>query len=231
MSERIPIDTPEGRFEAYLARPAAPAASAVVVMHEVFGVNDDMRGTCDALATQGFLAICPDMFWRQRTGTDLDGASPAGRLMALALHAAFDVDKAVNDAAAAVAFARRFEGGSRKVGILGFGLGGLLSFRTGACMDVDAAVAYYGSGIQDHLDEARSAHTPLLLHLAGDDEFIPPPAQALIMQTLGQRPAVEIRLYPGCPHAFARLRGPHHDEAATRLAWQHTLRFLHRWLG
>lgn len=230
MSETITIDGPEGRFEAYIARPANPAAPAVVVMQEIFGVNADMRATCDELAAQGFLALCPDMFWRLAPGVQLSDATEQERHQALALYTAFDVDKGVNDAAAALAHARQFEGIGRQAGILGFCLGGLLSYRAGACMAVDAAVSFYGAGIQNHLDEARAASTPLLIHLAGDDEFIPPEAQVSITQVLGRRRQVDIHIYPGCQHAFARRHGQHRDDAASVLAWQRTLAFLHRHL-
>ena len=231
MSETITIDGPEVRFDAYLARPANPAAPAVVVMQEIFGVNADMRATCDELAMQGFLALCPDMFWRLEPGVQLSDATEQEWQKALALYTAFDIDKGVNDAAAALAHARQFEGIGRKAGIVGFCLGGLLSYRAGACMAVDAAVSFYGGGIQHHLEEARTASTPLLIHLAGDDEFIPPDAQASIQQMLGTRPEVDIHVYPGCQHAFARHGGQHRDDAASALAWQRTLAFLHRHLG
>ena len=64
MGERMTITTPYGSFEAYAARPAKPKAPAVVVIQEIFGVNQVMRDITDGLAAQGYLAICPDLFWR-----------------------------------------------------------------------------------------------------------------------------------------------------------------------
>ena len=71
MSETITITTPDGSFAAYLVRPAAAPAAAIVVLQEIFGINADMRKTCDELASHGFLAICPDLFWRLEPGVEL----------------------------------------------------------------------------------------------------------------------------------------------------------------
>ncbi|MFD2274370.1 dienelactone hydrolase family protein [Undibacterium arcticum] len=65
MNSSIDIVTPDGSFYAYLAEPKAIPAPAVVVLQEAFGVNEDLRATCDELATKGFIAVCPDLYWRQ----------------------------------------------------------------------------------------------------------------------------------------------------------------------
>jgi len=68
MKDRITIEGRDGAFGAYIARPKTLPAPAVVVLHEVFGVNADIRKTCDELAEQGFIAVAPDLFWRQEPG-------------------------------------------------------------------------------------------------------------------------------------------------------------------
>lgn len=77
MNSTITIKTNAGDFAAYVAYPDADKAPAVVVLHEVFGVNEDIRLTCQALAAQGFIAIAPDLFWRQEPGVDLSVTSEA----------------------------------------------------------------------------------------------------------------------------------------------------------
>jgi carboxymethylenebutenolidase len=71
MENHIVIDSPDGTFRAYIARPAKLPAPAVVVLQELFGVNADIRATCNELVAQGFVAIAPDLFWRQEPGVDL----------------------------------------------------------------------------------------------------------------------------------------------------------------
>jgi carboxymethylenebutenolidase len=77
MTHRITIAGRDGTFGGYIARPKASPAPAVVVLHEVFGVNADIRKTCDELAEQGFIAVAPDLFWRQEPGVDLSVTSEA----------------------------------------------------------------------------------------------------------------------------------------------------------
>ena len=74
MMDHIVVKGQSGTFAAYIARPKTSPAPAVVVLHEVFGVNADIRKTCDELADQGFIAVAPDLFWRQEPGVDLHGS-------------------------------------------------------------------------------------------------------------------------------------------------------------
>ena len=66
-----------GAFAAYIARPKTSPASAVIVLQELFGVNADIRKHCDELAEQGYLAVAPDLYWRQEPGVDLNVTSEA----------------------------------------------------------------------------------------------------------------------------------------------------------
>ena len=76
MNDHITIEGRDGAFGAYIARPKTLPAPAVVVLQELFGVNADIRKTCDELAEQGFIAVAPDLFWRQEPGVDLSMSPP-----------------------------------------------------------------------------------------------------------------------------------------------------------
>jgi len=230
MSETVTITTNDGAFGAYLARPASPVAPAVVVLHEVFGVNADMRETCDELARQGFLAICPDLFWRQSPRVDLGVTSEADWNTGLALYLAYDRDKGVRDIADTVQAASRIAGASGKVGVLGYCLGGLMTFLSAARLKVDAAVEFHGADTEKYLDEVPAISIPMLMHLAEDDEFISPQAQADIIAAGAQRPNISIYSYPGCHHAFSRHGGLHYDADAAARANTRTWSFLKSWL-
>jgi carboxymethylenebutenolidase len=223
MGERVEIKTPDGAFGAYLARPAAAKAPAVVAIQEIFGVNAVMRGVCDELARQGFLAICPDLFWRIEPGVDITDQSQAEWDKAFKLYNAFDVDLGVQDIAATIAFVRTAPASTGKVGAVGYCLGGLLAFLTATRTDVDAAVGYYGVGIENRLDEAEKLAEPLMLHIAEEDQFVPKPAQAMITGALKNHPHAQIFTYPGRDHAFARPGGDHYDRADASRANDRTL--------
>ena len=225
------IQTAGDRFSAYVARPAAAKAPGLVVIQEIFGVNAVMCELTDAYARAGYLAVCPDLFWRIEPGIDITDQSPAEWEKAFSLFKAFDVDRGVEDIAATLSHVRGDPGCSGKVGAVGFCLGGLLAFLTATRTDVDAAVSYYGVGIEARTPEAEKLAKPLLLHIAEDDQFVPKEAQAVIVQALKDHPQIEIHTYPGRDHAFAREGGAHYDAADAKLAGERTLQFFQRTLG
>src|ERR1700720_4992122 len=141
MNDRITIEGRDGAFGAYIARPKTSPASAVVVLQELFGVNADIRRHCDELAEQGFLAVAPDLFWRQEPGVDLDVNSEADWQHGLRLYTAFDRDAGARDVMETVRTAVELRESTGKVALQGYCLGALIVFLTAARYEVDAAVA------------------------------------------------------------------------------------------
>ncbi|UQA59953.1 dienelactone hydrolase family protein [Polyangium aurulentum] len=226
------IRSAEGSFDGYLARPAAVAAPAIVVLHEVFGVNVDLRATCDELAAAGFIAICPELFWRQgESHVDLSVQSQPDWEKGLALYKAFDIDAGVRDVEATIAAARPLTGAVGRVGVMGFCLGGLLTFLAAARTRVDAAVAFHGGRTEEFLGETADIDGPLQMHLAEEDEFIPKKAQREIAAALAGNPKFEVFSYPGCRHAFSRHGGMHFNAEAARLSRARTFAFFNRELA
>ena len=230
MNNRIVIESPNGAFRAYISRPAKLPAPAVVVLHEVFGVNADIRATCDELAAQGFIAVAPDLFWRQEPGVDLSVTSEVDWRHGLRLNQAYDRDAGAKDVKATTDVVAKLPECTGKVAVLGYCLGGLMAFLTAARYGVDAAVAYHGGDTEKYLGEVGGLHAPLLMHLADDDEFISKPAQAEIKTALAGKPNATVYSYPGQHHAFARHNGAHYNAAAAALANGRTSEFLGRQL-
>lgn len=231
MGETTTISTADGRFSAYVARPAAAKAPAVVVIQEIFGVNAVMRGIADELAAAGYLAVCPDLFWRIEPGIDITDQSEAEWKKAFELYQAFDVEQGVEDIAATIAAVRADPACNGKVGAVGFCLGGLLAFLTATRTDADASVAYYGVGIENFVGEAANLARPLLVHIAEEDQFVPKEAQAVIVEALRDNAKVEVHTYPGRDHAFARKGGAHYDATDAARAQERTLAFFAKNLG
>lgn len=226
MGETTTIHTADGQFSAYVARPAAEKAPAVVVIQEIFGVNAVMRGIADELAAAGYLAVCPDLFWRIEPGIDITDQSEAEWKKAFELYQAFDVEQGVEDIAATIAAVRADPACSGKVGAVGFCLGGLLAFLTATRTDADASVSYYGVGIENFVGEAETLASPLLVHIAEEDQFVPKEAQAVIKDALAGNARVEVHSFPGRDHAFARKGGAHYDAADAGKANERTLAFF-----
>jgi carboxymethylenebutenolidase len=223
MASSVEVNVPDGVFYAYLAEPPSVPAPAVVVVQEAFGVNADLRMTCDELASKGFIAVSPDLYWRQQPRVELSDKTDLPQ--ALALYEALDFDKAVADVQAMVEQARAMTWCTGRVGVVGFCLGGLLAYLLAARGGVDAGVCYYGGRTDEFLDEAQAVHGPLLMHFGDQDEYIGPTAQKSIRDSLTPL-GVEIQTYAGCSHAFARHNGTHFDPQAAAKANARTIEFL-----
>ena len=231
-NERWTINTPDGAFSAYVAKPAGSGPwPAVVVIQEIFGVNQVMRDTADRYAAQGYLAVCPDLFWRIQPGIDITDHTEAEWKQAFGYFNAFDVDKGVDDIAATIDRARADQACNGKVGAVGYCLGGLLAYLTATRTDSDASVAYYGVGIETRLDEAEKLANPVLLQIAEEDGFVPKDAQARIRAALENHPRVTLFSYPGRDHAFCRPGGQNFDAKDAELANQRAADFFKRILG
>ena len=222
----ITIEGPDGAFGAYLAVPEKTPAPGIVVAQEIFGVNQVMRDVCDWLASEGYLACCPDVFWRIEPGIQLTDKTQAEWARAFELFGLFDVDKGVEDLKATLAHLRGRAECTGKVGSIGYCLGGKLAFLMATRSDSDANVSYYGVGLNDLLGEIDRISKPLMLHIASKDQFVPPEAQEAIKAALADHPQVTVHVHEGQDHAFARPGGEHYDRAAAEFANERSLAHL-----
>ncbi|HEX8448585.1 MAG TPA: dienelactone hydrolase family protein [Allosphingosinicella sp.] len=230
---RIRIDTLDGEsgLDAYVAEPARSPKAAIVVIQEIFGINEGIRRKCDHWAEQGYLALAPDLFWRLEPGIELDPDVPDQFERALQLMGRFDQDQGVVDIEATIraARARLAEGG--KVGVVGFCLGGRLAYMCAARTDSDASVGYYAVGLPGILHEKNAIARPLMLHIAGADHFVDEAAQRSMHQALDDHPKVVLHDYPGEDHGFAAEMGKRRSEEAANLADGRTEAFFEQHLG
>lgn len=232
MSERIQIASRDGgQFAGYLARPKSGKGPGVIVIQEIFGINANVRAVADRLADEGFVALAPDLFWRQEPGVDLNSQTEEGWKRAMELYQGFDVDKGIEDLIVTLDHLRKLDGVNGKVGCQGYCLGGLLAYLMATRSDIDAAIGYYGVGIDGKLDEAKNIRKPLMLHIAQADAFVDATAQKKIHDALDGNPNVVIHDYPGMDHAFTRLNGQHYNKEAADLANGRSLEFLRKHLG
>jgi carboxymethylenebutenolidase len=214
-----------GELDGYLALPASGYGPGVIVLQEIFGVNSYMRSVVDWYAAHGFVALCPDLFWRLERGVQLTDKGEDQK-KAFDFYQRLDEAKAVEDSAAALSYLRQHPACSGRAGAVGFCLGGNLAYRLAVRFKPDCAVGYYGVSIEKSLDEANNLACPLLLHVAGHDKFCPPEAQAAIHAALDPNRFVKICDYPEREHAFGRLGGEHYHAADAELANLRSLEFF-----
>ncbi|MCR5870421.1 MULTISPECIES: dienelactone hydrolase family protein [unclassified Sphingomonas] len=218
-----------GSFAAYRADPEGAPRGAIVVIQEIFGVNEGIRRKCDHFASLGYMAFAPDLFWRLRPGIQLDPDIESEFQEALGWMGKFDQDKGVADIEATIRAARAASGG--KVGVTGYCLGGRLAFMAAARTDSDASVGYYAVGVDGLLGEKHAIANPLMLHIAGEDGFVPAPVQKAMHDGLDGHPKVTLHDYPGEDHGFATEMGNRRSDTAARLADSRTEAFFAEHIG
>jgi len=226
--ETIAATDGSGAFEAYCALPADGRGPGVLLFQEIFGVNDNMRGLADKVAAEGFVALVPDMFWRLEPRFERKDESGIGDAFAMVQR--FDAAKGIEDIKAAHAHLRSMSACTGKVGAMGFCLGGGLAYLAATQSKVDASVPYYGSAINDLLDQVEELTCPTMFHYGNNDPFIPEEKIAEVEAAVSGKPNVTFHRYDA-GHAFSNWDAPSmYDEHAATVAWDRTLAFLHEHL-
>lgn len=224
-STKIAASDGSGEFDVYVAEPADAPRAAIVVVQEIFGVNAGIRRKCDLLAQEGYLALAPDLFWRLEAGLQLDADNPASMLKGVELVIKFDTDVAVTDIQTTIDQARAMSDG-RRVGVVGYCLGGRMAAYAAARTDGDAFVGYYGVLIEHMLGEKDAIHKPLMLHIPEHDDHVPFAVQAMIHAAFDDHPQVTLHDYPGQHHGFADTFGERRSAIAAGLADERSSAFF-----
>jgi carboxymethylenebutenolidase len=212
-------------IDAYLALPPAGEGPGLVLFQEIFGVNAHIRAVAEQFALAGYVVLAPDVFWRQQRRVEL-GYDGAERDQGIALMKAYTAAQQEADVQASVAALRALpEVASRKVGAMGYCMGGRLAYLAAAQGGVDAAVAYYGGGIQTRLELAPRIAAPMLFHYAGHVAAIPPEAIEQVRQAMAGKPAA-FHTYAPAHHGFNCWARAAYHPASAALALGRTLTFL-----
>lgn len=221
----IDLPQPGGATQAaYLALPPGGSGPGLVLYQEIFGVNAHIRTVAEQYALAGFVVLAPDVFWRQAARVEL-GYDGADRQCALELAQGADPGQLLADIALHVSTLRQRPEVTGKVAALGYCMGGRLAYLAAATTDVDAAVGYYGGGIQDQLDRASRIRCPLMLHYGETDGHIPLEAVERVRKALAASGS-EVFVYPDAGHGFnCWARASYHAPAAA-LAHARSLHLL-----
>jgi carboxymethylenebutenolidase len=214
-----------GSFDAYLALPPAGNGPGLLLYQEIFGVNEHIRTLAEQYALDGFVVLAPDVFWQQQRRLDI-GYTPddiqRGRAMAMATDRAA-LQRDMVDALRTLR--ERPEVGARRVGAFGYCMGGRLAYVAAATASVDAAVAYYGGGIQDQLELAPRISCPIMFHYGALDANIPLTAVDKVRAAV-QGKMAEVHVYDNADHGFnCWARGSYHAGSAA-LAHARSLQFF-----
>lgn len=231
MGEYIDVIKKSGeRFAAYLAVPERGSGPGLVLLQEIFGINDYMREMADRYAAEGYVVLVPDLFWRSEHRVEL-GYDEAGFARGLRLRDELDLDRAVEDIGDTVAALRSRDEHAGGVGALGYCLGGLLAYLAALRLPIDCAVSYYGVGVHEHLDAAGKLAVPMTFHLAELDPYCPEPARAAIRAAFADNDRVRVYDYAGVDHAFATFGRDTYEPLSTAMAYSRTLEVIRQSIG
>ena len=222
MGETVTLTANDGHsFDAYVARPADQPKAGLVVVQEIFGVNQHIRGVADGFAEDGYLAVAPALFDRVERGIEL-GYDKDDVAEGRAIRAKISWDEALSDVAAALGFVA----GAGKAGVVGYCWGGSVAWLAACRLNPAAAVCYYGGNIHECRNEKPSC--PVMFHFGEEDAGIPMDQVKAIGEA---HPKQELFTYPEAGHGFnCEMRGSHHAKSAA-VARERTLAFLARTIG
>ena len=200
----------------YCARPQREPAGGVIIIQEIFGVNNAMRLACDDFAAQGYLALAPDMFWRIEPGIELP-YTDGGRSTAFGHWQAFDYELGVKDVISACEYLKQQEGCNGRIALVGFCLGGQLAMLAASRFDVEAVVSFYGVRPLEYLDLFGTLPCPLQFHAGDNDQHVPMDVIKQIQATAAEKADADVFVYEGAAHGFfnkVRTGEAYHPEAA-----------------
>ncbi|MFA7588345.1 MAG: dienelactone hydrolase family protein [Novosphingobium sp.] len=227
---RIPTLDDTGEIPAYVVQPSGAPRGAIIVVQEIFGVNPGIARKAEDWAAKGYLAVAPDVFWRQEPGLEFNPDVPEEFQQAIGFMMKHDFDRGLEDLKAVLAWIRAQMPGI-KTGLVGFCMGGKIAYQMAARTDIEASVGYYGVGIDQMIDEAANISGQLLLHVPTADGFVPADQQQAMHAGLDANPHVTLHDYEGLDHGFADTFGARRDQAGAELADARTEAFFEKYVG
>jgi carboxymethylenebutenolidase len=225
-TEQIPATDGSGTFAGVVTVPDAGSGPGLLLLQEIFGVNDYIEDVGRRLARLGYVSLAPDLFWRQQPGVRL-GSSDEDLAAGMALGQGFDPEAGVADLLAALAHLRGLPETAGGTGAIGFCFGGVMAYLVAAHGDPDVAVSYYGSAVPDLLGLAEQVRCPILFHFGDQDPYLPLERAEQVATAFADRPATEVLIHRGGGHAFDNWANPRFSQPAVAApAWESTAAFL-----
>jgi len=216
MGKTISLTASDGHsFEAYEAKPDGDIKAGLVVIQEIFGVNDHMKEVTDEFAEHGYWAVCPAFFDRMQPGMVLSysdmgaGRDAVGKI---------SDDMVIADINAAADHVRS----AGKVGVIGYCWGGAMAFLGASKAKVDCGVSYYGTRIIQYSPEMKPV-VPMQYHYGETDKSFPMDA---VKKVMDEQPEGEHFVYPDADHGFSCTDRPQYNADATALALKRSLAFF-----
>jgi len=217
-----------GRFESYVAAPAAGKGAGVVIVSTISGADSDMTHYADTLTAEGFVVSAPDMFWRDADPGPLPWTAE-GRKRAFARNDRYDLEQGMRDLSDVIADLKKHPRCNGKIAVMGFCFGSPFALLAAARYGTDAGISFHGSHVEKYLEEAGRVRCPLSFHYGDQDEVAPMAAVERIREAFSRLSDAKVFVYPGAGHGFMTMtRGPGYMESIAHSAWARALEVLKR---
>ena len=226
-SHDITYPAPDGEVPAVLVTPDAGTGPGIVLVQEIFGVNQYVRDVADRLAGEGYVVLAPHMYWRIEDDFVVEATGPDDLPTAMAVAGQHQPEHGIADLGAAIDHLTGRAEVDGPVGIIGFCFGGTMAYLAAAHHDPAGAVSYYGSGVGSNLDLVHRITCPIQFHFGDHDDFLPNADVDALRTATAAMDNVEVLVQPGAGHAFDNHRNPMFaNPEAAAAAWAHTSAFL-----
>jgi carboxymethylenebutenolidase len=227
----VSIETSDGAFSATLVGQSDTPRPGLVMIPEIFGINSSLLEMAEDFARHGLVVLILDIFWRLQPNVSLD-YQPESFKLARHLHGEFDYTAGVRDMQAGIDYLRRHPASTKKVGVVGYCLGGTMAYLAASRTNADAAVGYYGTRIDSYLGDGPKISAPLILHLGRLDHRTPPPIMSAILAAIAGNKNVQPYIYENARHGFANHTRPDaYDAEATQAANERSVKFFRKFLS
>ena len=209
MGQRINIAATDssGEFGAYVSPLPAKPGPGIVMLHEILGITPWIEEVADQFAARGYCVIAPDMFWRLEPNFVADYRIPEQRGKGLRFRGEINQDRAVEDIAAVIDTLKALPECNGRIAVVGYCMGGTLTYLSAARLNPDAAVVYYGTEVHRFLDEGPDISCPTIFHAGDHDHHVPLELLNEIRDALEHLPGITFHVYDA-DHAFANTHRP-----------------------
>ena len=214
-----------GQFDGHLWLPDSGSGPGLLLLQEIFGVGPYIRSVAERLAAQGYVVLAPDVFWRIQPNWEADH-DEKGLTDSIGLMGQFDFVQGVDDCVAAFEHLDEMSAVRGGTGVIGFCMGGLLTYHVAAATEPQVAISYYGSNIASSLDLAGKITCPIIFHFGERDAYIPVEQVDQIRVAFENRDNAPVHVHDA-GHAFDNHEAPmFFDPEAAKAAWALTSDFL-----
>ncbi|WET81235.1 dienelactone hydrolase family protein [Amycolatopsis sp. QT-25] len=222
------VTVADGSFDAPLWLPESGSGPGLVLIQEIFGLDDYLESVAADLAALGYVVAVPELFWRIAPGWSATH-DEAGVSASMAVSGELDPARAVTDVLATLATLRALPETDGRAGVFGFCLGGSMAYAAAAEGDPDVAVSYYGSRVPEQLPLLDEITCPIQFQFGGADPYIPVEGMRRLAGAVASHDGAEIHIHEGAGHAFHNHVAPmFHQPGPAAAAWALTLEFLGR---